>query len=189
MIIPDEVFEEKYKPASKEQEDDLVKSLEEICRKLNKRQNDIIFHKLAEMPVSTFKNLVLALFAKMGFYADTKGSSILPRDIIVMHDSHCLACLYVYLDEKRDSKDVDIVELMAFCGAVTGKSGNKIFVTLRDFRKEAINYAKPLDITLFDAKRLIDELITNEVGVYHKQVYHDCGLDPKYFTDSAEDKT
>ena len=168
MIITEEVFEEKYKPASKEQEDDLVKSLEEICRKLNKRQNDIISHKLAEMPVSTFKNLVLALF---------------------MHDSHCLTCLYVYPNEKRDSKDVDIVELMAFCGAVTGKSGNKIFVTLRDFRKEAINYAKPLDITLFDAKRLIDELITNEVGVYHKQVYRDCGLEPKYFTDSAEDKT
>ncbi len=140
-----------------------------------------------------FEQIVVDLLLKMGYGGSlvengevTAKSGDEGIDGIIKEDK--LGLDKIYIQAKKWEGSVSRPEIQKFVGALQGQKAKKgIFITTSLFTKEAIEYAKNLELTviLIDGNKLTDLMIEYEVGVSVKKVFKIKRLDTDYFNEEA----
>jgi restriction system protein len=148
-----------------------------------------LLNQIKDCSAYFFEKLVLDLLIKMGYGGSemangevTPGGADEGIDGIIKEDK--LGLDKIYIQAKKWENNVGRPEIQKFVGALQGKRAKKgIFITMSTFSKEALEYAKNLDVSviLIDGKKLANYMIENELGVSLRQSYKIYNIDTDYF--------
>ena len=138
-----------------------------------------------------FEQVVIDLLMKMGYGgSDIRNGEITKKsgdegiDGIIKEDK--LGLDKIYIQAKKWENTAGRPEIQKFVGALHGKHAKKgIFITTSDFSKEALEYARSLDITvvLINGEMLTRLMIEHDLGVTVKDVYIRRKIDTDYFVE------
>lgn len=152
-----------------EQVVDPITVINEQIVELDKYLIEKILIELQKVHWRRFENIVVELLTAMG-YGDgevTQSTNDEGLDGIIKEDK--LGLDNIYVQAKRWNNTVGRPEIMAFVGALEGKSASKgIFITTSSFSKSANEYVKFLPykkVILIDGSKLARYMLDYNVGV------------------------
>ncbi len=154
-------------------------------REIDASLKDELLKKLKEVNPYYFEKIILILFQKMGYgdYEETPKSGDGGVDGIISQDK--LGLDRIYTQAKRYTQNnVGEKEIRNFIGAMSGDVSKGIFVTTSSFDPSAIK--KALDdhnhkIVLVDGIKLVQLMITYDIGVQTKTIYKIKEIDEDFF--------
>lgn len=168
-----------------EQVVDPINVINEQLVELDKYLIDKILMELQKVHWRRFENIVVELLTAMG-YGDgevTQGTNDEGLDGIIKEDK--LGLENIYVQAKRWNNTVGRPEVMAFVGALEGKSASKgIFITTSSFSKGANEYVQVLPykkVILIDGNKLARFMLDYNVGVTIKRKVLIKEVDFTYF--------
>lgn len=139
-----------------------------------------------------FEHLVVELLLKMGYGGSrVDAGQAVGRtgdegiDGIISEDR--LGLDIVYLQAKKWDGSVGRPEIQKFVGALHGKRARKgVFITTGTFSSEAVAYVEHIDpkVVLIDGRRLVEFMITFELGVTTARTFAIKRLDSDYFDEA-----
>lgn len=154
---------------------------------IDKSLKDELLKKLKESNPYYFEKIILILFKKMGYgdYEETPKSGDGGIDGIISQDK--LGLDRIYTQAKRYTQNsVGEKEIRNFIGAMSGDVSKGIFVTTSDFDPSAIRKAKDdhnHKIILVNGLKLVQLMITYDIGVQTKTVYKIKEVDEDFFVE------
>jgi len=92
----------------------------------------------------------------------------------------------IYIQAKKWGSPVGRPEIQKFVGALAGQGAKKgVFITVGKFTNEARNYVprNETKIVLIDGEKLVELMLTHNVGVFIKRVYELKMVDNDYFSE------
>ncbi len=139
--------------------------------------------------------MVLDHMSKMGyetFENASKTTSLSGEggiDGIIMQDKLGFDLIYVQAKRWDEKNPISRPDIQKFVGAIAGRGGKGLFVTISKFSKEAIAYAKHQHIILIDGAKLTELMIENNFGVSVKKTFDIKAIDTDIFNEyqSIED--
>ena len=143
-----------------------------------------------------FEELVLDLIFKMGYCGSRADAEAVGRsgdggiDGVIKGDK--LGLDLIYVQAKRQEKNVEVDKVRDFTGALDSKGARKgIFITTSDFTRPAKEFVEGVTskrIILIDGKQLVQLMIVHNLGVSLGDFYQLKEVDMAYFTiDEAVD--
>lgn len=168
-----------------EQVVDPIKVINEQLVELDRYLIEKILSELQKVHWRRFENIVVELLTAMG-YGDgevTQSTNDEGLDGIIKEDK--LGLDNIYVQAKRWNNTVGRPEIMAFVGALEGKSASKgIFITTSNFSQNANDYVKVLPykkVILIDGNKLARYMLDYNVGVTIKRKVLIKEVDFSYF--------
>lgn len=156
-----------------EQVIDPIDIINEQLKEIDKYLVNKVLTELQKVHWKRFESIVVELLTAMD-YGDgevTQSSNDEGLDGIIKEDK--LGLDNIYVQAKRWNNTVGRPEIMAFVGALEGKSANKgVFITTSGFSKGAYEYAKVLPfkkVILIDGNKLARYMIDYNIGVANKR--------------------
>jgi len=152
---------------------------------INRSLKDELLKKLKDSNPYYFEKIILILFKKMGYgdYEETPKSGDGGIDGIISQDK--LGLDRIYTQAKRYTQNsVGEKEIRNFIGAMSGDVSKGIFVTTSNFDQSAIKKAHDdhnHKIVLIDGIKLVELMITYDIGVQTKTVYKIKEIDEDFF--------
>lgn len=140
-----------------------------------------------------FEELVIDVLVAMGYggsYADA--ASVVGQsgdggiDGIIKEDRLGLESIYIQAKRWKEGLVVGRPDIQQFAGALQGQRARKgVFITTSKFSKEALEYAKAVQVTivLIDGRQLAELMLDHEVGVSAKETLKLFRLDEDYFVE------
>lgn len=152
---------------------------------IEKSLKDELLKKLKESNPYYFEKIILILFKKMGYgdYEETPKSGDGGIDGIISQDK--LGLDRIYTQAKRYTQNnVGEKEIRNFIGAMSGDVSKGIFVTTSSFDQSALKKAHDdhnHKIILIDGVKLVDLMISYDIGVQTKTTYKIKEIDEDFF--------
>ncbi|OGS23741.1 MAG: restriction endonuclease [Elusimicrobia bacterium RIFOXYB2_FULL_48_7] len=166
-------------------------TLEIGYQKLRQNLSIEILEQIKHSSPVFFEKLVVELLVKMGYGGSRKdaGKAIGSTgdggiDGIIKEDK--LGLDIIYIQAKRWEGVVGRPEIQKFAGALQGQRAKKgIFITTSSFTKDALEYAKNIDIKiiLIDGDQLSEHMIDSDIGVAKIASYEIKRIDSDYFSE------
>ena len=153
--------------------------------------------KVMDSPPDFFEELVLCLLVEMGYGRSRADAEVLGRsgdggiDGIIREDE--LGLDLIYIQAKREKKNINVGKVRDFAGALDCKGAQKgIFITTSDFTqptKDFVEEVRSRRIILIDGEQLVQRMIDHNLGVSLGNFYQLKEVDLNYFTidDDMED--
>jgi len=154
---------------------------------IDKTLKSELLKKLKEVDPYYFEKIILMLFQRMGYgdYEGTPKSGDGGVDGIISQDK--LGLDRIYTQAKRYTQNnVGEKDIRNFIGAMSGDVSKGIFVTTSNFDPAAVKKAQDdhnHKIILVDGVRLVQLMITYDIGVQTKTVYKIKEVDEDFFVE------
>jgi restriction system protein len=186
----------KKKTGSDSEDDEIIEKtpdelIESGVRQINNELASTLMNLVKSCSAYYFEKLVVDLLIKMGYGGSdiengevTKKSGDEGIDGIIKEDR--LGLDKIYIQAKKWENTVGRPDIQKFVGALHGQKSRKgIFLTTSNFSKDAIDYAKNLDVVvvLIDGQKLTELMIEYDLGVPIKDTYVIKKIDIDYFSE------
>lgn len=143
-----------------------------------------LLERLKEIDPYYFEKVILILLKRMGYgdFIETSKSNDGGIDGIINEDKLGLEKIYTQAKRYNENK-VREKDIRNFIGAMSGDTSKGVFITTSTFDDSAIKKAREAhhSIILVDGAKLVDLMLSYNVGVQVKTVYEVKELDNDFF--------
>jgi len=175
-----------------EDEADPSESIESAYAKIRAKLSLELKDELGHVAPKRFEEIVLAVLVAMGYGGSRKdaarvvgGSGDGGIDGVIKEDKLGLDVIYVQA-KRWTTASVGRPDIQQFVGALQGHRARKgVFITTAEFTKEAIDYARNLDVkvVLIGGTQLAELMIDYNIGVAVETTYEVKRIDSDYFSE------
>lgn len=164
---------------------------EKAYDQINSALADELINEMQQLSPKQFERLIMELLKTIGYGVDgevkvTQQSRDSGIDGIISEDKLGFSKIFVQIKQYSPKHKVSRPDLQGFIGAIAGKDGKGLFVTLSDFSSDARDYASAQNLVLLNGQTIANLMIEHNFGVSVKRNYAIKTLDSDLFAELAD---